>query len=126
MEYTREQALDRIRRFLSSQRRGNETTCQTVARLGIFCRGHDHWSTDQLRNLYPWLANRLPPDAPREELLELIAVWDEARMLHNQVTTTCDAKAMDLEGCLGFDQFTSLQLKRLFPQLFNAGDKILP
>lgn len=123
--YTREQALKRIRRFLATQRRGDETTCQTAARLGIFCRGYDRWSTDQLRRLYPTIAQQLPPDASRDELLELIQVWDKARLILTRAPTTCDAKALDNEGCLGFDRFSNEQLKRLFPRLFRKSDRII-
>lgn len=125
MRYTREEALDRIRGFLMTQRKGNETTCQTVGRLGVFCRGYSHWSTQQLRALYPWLANKLPADASREELLELVIAWDEARMLLNRVPTTCDAKSIDNDGCLGFDRFSNEQLKQAFPMLFKKSDRVV-
>ena len=124
MKYTREQALDRIRKYLAAQRRGHETTCQTVARLGIFCHGYDRWSTPQLRALYPWLGKRVPAETPREDLLELVAAWDESRMIFHRALTTCDAKVMEQEGCLGFDRFTNQQIKRAFPQLFKPSDKI--
>ena len=124
MHYSRQEALQRIREFLVVKRREDETTCQTAARLGIFCQGYDKWPTDQLREQYPWLAQRLPATTPREELLKLIVAWDGARMLVHRVSTTCDAKAIDHDGCLGFDRFGNDQLKRLFPQLFNPEDSI--
>ena len=67
MTYTRDQALNRIRQLLITKRREGETTCQTAARLGIFCRGYDQWNDEQLREQYPWLAERVPADTPREE-----------------------------------------------------------
>ena len=124
MKYNRTEALDRIRAFLVAKRREDEITCQTAARLGIFCRGYDKWTTSQLREQYPWLAQRLPADTPREELLKLIVAWDNARMLVHRVGTTCDAKTIDHDGCLGFDRFGNEQLKRLFPQLFLPEDQI--
>ena len=124
MHYNRFEALQAIREFLQAKQRGEETTCQTAARLGIFCRGYNHWTDGQLREQYPWLAQRLPLDTPREELLKLIVAWDGARMLVHHVGTTCDAKSVDRDGCLGFDGFTNEQLKRRFPQLFNPEDSI--
>ena len=59
MRYTREEALERIRGFLAAHRKGDETTCQTAGRLGIFCHGYDRWTIDQLRQLYPWLAKKM-------------------------------------------------------------------
>ncbi len=124
MRYTREEALKKIRNFLVSQTRPDETTCQAAARLGVFCQGYDHWTVEQLRRMYPWLAKRMPPDTPREEFLKLIVAWDSARQLVHKAPTTCDAKAMDHEGCLGFDRFDNRHLKRMFPQLFRAEDEI--
>ncbi|HUK83468.1 MAG TPA: hypothetical protein VLZ12_12655 [Verrucomicrobiae bacterium] len=124
MKYTREDALKRIREFLVSSTRDDETTCQAAARLGVFCHGYDRWSLEQLRRLYPWLAKKMPADTPREEFLKLITAWDGARMLVHKSPTTCDAKASDHEGCLGFDRFNNAQLKRMFPQLFQADDEI--
>ncbi len=124
MKYTRQEALQRIRDFLVANQRPDETTCQTAARLGIFCHGYDQWTIEQLRQRYPWLAKKMPPDTPREEFLKLVVAWDGARQLVHKAPTTCDAKAADHEGCLGFDRFSEVQLKRLFPQLFNPDDEI--
>ena len=124
MKYTREVALKRIREFLVKNTREEETTCQAVARMGIFCHGYDKWTTEQLRQFYPWLAKKMPAETPREEFLKLIVAWDGARMLvHHGVATTCDVKALDHEGCLGFDRFGNDQLKRMFPQLFQPADE---
>ncbi len=124
MNYTREDALHKIREFLVSQTRPDETTCQAAARLGVFCHGYDRWTVDQLRHLYPWLAKKVPVETPREEFLKLIVAWDNARQLVHKAPTTCDVKAIDHEGCLGFDRFNNEQLKRMFPQLFTAEDAI--
>ena len=124
MKYTREEAIKRIREFLVASQRPDETTCQAAARIGIFCHGYDQWTVDQLRQRYPWLAKKMPADTPREEFLKLIVAWDGARQLVNKAPTTCDAKAMDHEGCLGFDRFSNAHLKRLFPQLFAGEDEI--
>jgi hypothetical protein len=125
MEYTREQALARIREFLSEKRNNEETTCQTAARLGIFCRGYDKWTDRSLRELYPWLAKKLPKNAPREELLKLIVAWDNARALVHNVPTTCDAHAIDHDSCMGWDRFNNENLRRYFPQIFKAEDTIV-
>ena len=124
MKYTREDALKRIREFLVSNTRTEETTCEAAARLGIFCHGYDRWTVEQLRNLYPWLAKKMPTDTPREEFLKLIVAWDNARQLVHKVSTTCDVHIADQDGCLGFDRFSNQQLRRMFPQLFSADDEI--
>jgi len=124
MKYNREDALKKIREFLVSNTRAEETTCEAAARLGIFCHGYERWTVEQLRHLYPWLAKKMPADTPREEFLKLIVAWDNARQLANKVSTTCDVHAMDHDGCLGFDRFSNQQLKRMFPQLFQADDEI--
>ena len=124
MKYTREQALKRIREFLAASTRPDETTCQAAARLGVFCHGYDQWNIKQLRDFYPWLAKKMPADTPREEFLKLIVAWDGARMLARKSPTTCDVKALDHEGCLGFDRFTNQQLKQMFPQLFRPEDDV--
>lgn len=124
MTYTRDAALKRIREFLATNQRDDETTCQTAARLGIFCHGYDQWSMEQLRQLYPWLAQKMPTDTPRGEFLKLIIAWDGARQLAQKTSTTCDVKVLDHEGCLGFDRFTNQQLKLNFPQLFSPSDEI--
>lgn len=126
MTYTREDALKRIREFLITNTRQEETTCEAAARLGIFCHGYDRWTLEQLRHLYPWLAKKMPADTPREEFLKLIVAWDNARQLVHKVSTTCDVHSTDHDGCLGFDRFGNQQLKRMFPQLFNADDEITP
>src|SRR5690349_38658 len=124
MKYSREQALQRIREFLVANQRPDETTCQAAARLGVCCRRYDQWSMEQLRERYPWLAKKMPATTPREEFLKLIVAWDGARMLVNRSSTTCDSKAADHEGCLGFERFSNIQLKRMFPQLFEFNDEI--
>jgi hypothetical protein len=124
MKYTREQALQRIRDFLAAQAKPDETTCQTAARQGVFCHGYDRWTSEQLRDLYPWLAKKMPKDTPREDFMKLIVAWDGARQLAHHAPTTCDVKAMDHEGCLGFDRFSDAQLMRMFPQLFTKQDEI--
>lgn len=123
MTYTREAALQRIRDYLAANTRPDETTCQAAARLGVFCHGYDRWTVEQLRDLYPWLAKKMPKDTPRDDFLKLIVAWDGARQLAHRAATTCDQKAMDHEGCLGFDRFNNTQLKRMFPQLFAKDDE---
>ena len=125
MEYSRQEALNRIRNLLASERKNDETTCQTAGRLGIFCRGYDKWTTDALKAQYPWLARKLPRSATREQLLKLIVAWDSAREEVLHAPTTCDAKSMDHDGCLGFDRFNNENLRRMFPQLFDPADKIV-
>ena len=124
MNYTRAQALQRIREFLRDQRQEEETTCQTAARLGLFCHGYGKWSTKQLAELYPWLARKLPAEPSREQLLQLIVAWDGARMLVHRVDTTCDAHSLDRDGCLGFERFSNEILKKMFPQVFQPDDEI--
>lgn len=124
MKYTREEALKRIRDLLVTNTRDDETTCQVAARLGIFCHGYDRWTIEQLRNLYPWLAKKMPADTPREEFMKLIVAWDNARQLVHKVPTTCDVHCVDQDGCLGFDRFSNQQLKRMLPQLFEDDDEI--
>ncbi|HTS17746.1 MAG TPA: hypothetical protein VMP11_09255 [Verrucomicrobiae bacterium] len=124
MNYTRDEALTKIREFLAASTRPDETTCQAAARLGFFCHGYDQWGTEQLRQMYPWLAKKMPADTPREEFLKLIIAWDGARTLARKSPTTCDAKATDHEGCLGFDRFSNHHLKRMFPTLFRPDDEI--
>ena len=124
MRYTREEALKRIREYLVANTRDDETTCQAAARLGIFCHGYDQWTVEQLRELYPWLAKKMPRETPREEFLKLIVAWDSARMLVHKSGTTCDALAADRDACLGFDRFSNAQLKASFPQLFGTDDVI--
>ena len=124
MKYTRDDALKKIREHLAANTRDDETTCQAAARLGIFCHGYDQWTEEQLRELYPWLAKKMPRDTLREEFLKLIMAWDGARMLARKSPTTCDVKVLDHEGCLGFDRYSNQQLKQLFPQVFGADDEI--
>ena len=125
MRYTREEALNKIREYLVANTRDEETTCQAVARMGVFCHGYDQWSTEQLRRMYPWLARKMPEDTPRDEFLKLVVAWDGARKLALKSPTTCDAKISDHDGCLGFDRFSNYQLKRLFPTVFQADDEIV-
>ena len=125
MEYTREQMLNRIREYLAAQRKDDETTCQTAGRLGIFCHGYDKWTVESLRALFPWLAKKVPANAPREEVLKLVVAWDNARTLVHNVSTTCDAHSIDRDACLGFDRYSNENLKRMFPQLFGSEDKIV-
>jgi hypothetical protein len=126
MKYTREEALKQIRELLLANTRSDETTCQVAARLGIFCHGYERWTLEQLRQLYPWLARKMPQNTSKEEFLKLITAWDGARMLAHRAPTTCDAKATDHEGCLCFDRFGNQQLKRMFPQIFGSDDEITP
>ncbi len=126
MNYSREQALGKIRDFLAANRREDETTCQTVGRLGIFCQGYNQWDDQQLREQYPWLAEKVSPETTREEFLKLIVAWDGARALVHKVETTCDVHMIDHDGCLGFDRFSNDELKQMFPQLFDAADTIEP
>jgi len=124
MKYTREDAIKRIREFLITNTRPDETTCEAAARLGVFCHGYDRWTWEQLRELYPWLAKKMPANTPREQFLQLIVAWDGARKIAHRAPTTCDVKVLDHEGCLGFDRFSNQQLQRMFPQIFKPDDEI--
>jgi hypothetical protein len=123
MNYSREDALKKIRGYLVDNTREDETTCQAAARLGVFCHGYDQWTLEELRQLYPWLAKKAP-SATRGQFLQLVMAWDGARKLVRKAPTTCDAKVFDHEGCLGFDRYTNQQLQQMFPQLFTGDDEI--
>ncbi len=124
MKYNREDALDRVRQFLVSQMREGETTCEMAARLGTYCHGLDRFTTEELCEQYPWLAKKLPPNAPRADLARLIVAWNGARSVVHDVCVTCDAMSRDRDACTGFAQFSGEDLKGMFPQLFSAEDEI--
>ena len=66
MKYTRDEALKRIREFLARQHPQRRNHLSGRGATGIFCHGYDRWTVEQLRQLYPWLAKKMPPKRRRK------------------------------------------------------------
>lgn len=113
---SREQAVDDLRGALLHLVDDEHSICEVAARHGIFCRGFQQFSDDELRQRYGWLVERKHP-ASRHDLEDLANRWQLARQLVRGVSLSCDAQTCDHDTCGGWDDFSDAMLVDFYRKL---------
>ena len=105
---TRSEVIAALRDELS-RRAGDMSICKLAAQTGIFCKGFRHYSDEELKERYGWIAKK-NPDASREALEDVADRWQLARQDVLGAMTSCDAQQLEHDTCGGWDDFTDDQL----------------
>ena len=114
---TRLDAINAIRARLVALVDDEHTTCQIASERHLGCGGLGQYSTEELRHRYPWLTRNLP--MAREELEDRIRRWGLARQEVLHVPLTCDAEAIDCDGCRGWLDRDDATLERFLKDLYG-------
>lgn len=124
---TRTQAIHDLRAALRPLVDHETSLCAAVARRRIFCRGFDQWSLAELRERYPWLAER-HPDADRETFLELANHWQCCRQGVEHGRLPCDVapRHRGSSPCAGWEDFYEAELARFHGELCGEAVRVVP
>lgn len=101
-----------------------DTVCDVAAREGVFCRGFDRFPTPILRKSFPWLAH--DPEISREDLVDRIRRWINARKFVLSLPSACDVEACEKDMCMGFEGFDDEKIAASYQEMFGESVEILP
>ena len=96
--------------------------CRVAADRGIFCRGFNQFSEDELRQRYWWIVRRRP-SLTREQLEQIANDWQLTQQEVKDVPVACDVQARLHDTCRGWDDFSNDQLAQVYQQL--TGETVL-
>ena len=120
---SRPQAIARIRQVLAALQDEDRCACSVTSRYGIFCRGFDYLSDEELRRRFFWIA-RPRPGISREELEELISKYHLGREQVTGSAVCCDVETQDHCGCDGWNSFDNQKLADFCLKLTGRAVKI--
>lgn len=118
---TRETAVAQLRRKLISLQEDGKSVCRIAAEKGLFCRGFNQDSDDELRFRYA-AAIKDAPDLTRAELEERANAWQLARQKQEGTLLCCDVQFMTYETCRAWDDFSNEELSRFCDEML--GEKV--
>lgn len=124
---TRTQAIVELRGALRPLVEPRTSLCAAVGRRGVFCRGHAQWNLAELRERYPWIAER-HPEADREAFLELANRWECGRRGVEQGRLPCDVapRRRGTAPCAGWEEFYEPELARFHEELCGEPVRVVP
>lgn len=99
-----------------SRRAGDMSICKLAAQTGIFCKGFRHYSDDELKARYGWIAKK-NPQVSRAELEDVADRWQLARQEVLGEKTSCDVQQIEHDACGGWDDFTDEDLATFLREL---------
>ena len=119
---TRDEAISRLRNELVAMTDDEHCMCRVAADRGIFCRGFNQFSDDELRQRYWWIVRRRP-SLTREQLEQIANDWQLTQQEVKDVPVACDVQARLHDTCRGWDDFSNDQLAKVYQQL--TGESVL-
>jgi hypothetical protein len=120
---SRESLINTLRTELSRRANGEMSVCKLAATTGVFCKGFQRYTPEELRERYSWIARR-NPDAPREIIEDVADRWQMARQEVEGVPTACDVQQIEHDTCGGWDDFTNDDLTRFALELTGKSVRI--
>jgi hypothetical protein len=121
---SRRQTIDALRSTLLSMVDEDHSICEVAARNGFFCRGFEHYSDDELRTQFRWLAEKKHPEG-REALIELANRWVLARQNAAGAKLACDLETYERDTCFGWDEFSNATLERFHRELLGETVRVM-
>ncbi len=112
----REEVITGLREALLKLTNEDKSMCQVAAERGIFCRGFQQFSDNELANRYWWLV-RKRPDMTRAELETLANDWQLTQQDVKDASIACDVQSKVHDTCGGWDDFTDEQLATFYKQV---------
>ena len=124
---TRTQAIVELRAALRTLVDRETSPCTAVARRGVFCRGFSRWSLAELRERYPWIAER-HPHADRDAFVQLANHWECQRRGVEQGRLPCDVAThhRGSSPCAGWEEFYEAELARFHAELCGEPVRVVP
>ena len=119
---TRDEAISRLRNEFVAMTDDEHCMCRVAADRGIFCRGFNQFSDDELRRRYWWIVRRRP-SLTREQLEQIANDWQLTQQEVKDVPVACDVQARLHDTCRGWDDFSNDQLAQVYQQL--TGETVL-
>ena len=119
---TRDEAISRLRNEFVAMTDDEHCMCRVAAERGIFCRGFNQFSDDELRRRYWWIVRRRP-SLTREQLEQIANDWQLTQQEVKDVPVACDVQARLHDTCRGWDDFSNDQLAQVYQQL--TGETVL-
>jgi hypothetical protein len=114
--FSREELVGALRDELSRRANGDMSICRLAAERGVFCKGFNRYTDEELRERYGWILRR-NPQVSREQLEELADHWQMARQDVDQLPTCCDVQQVERDACGGWADFSAEDLSRFFLEL---------
>lgn len=123
---TRSEAARTIREHLYgiAQHADDKVECDVAGEERVFCRGFDRFPTEYLRERFRWLAHG-DRNLSREELLDLIRRWIQAREFVLNVCTACEVMAREEDLCRGTNSFSNEKLAASFQEVFGERVRVV-
>ena len=121
---TRNEAIKAIRAKLLEMVDDDHSMCRIATERGIYCRGFQRLTDEEMKQRYAWLLRR-NPNMNRGELEDLANRWQLARQIVDQVPISCDAQALEHDTCDGWATFDDATLVRYYRELVG-GDIAIP
>jgi hypothetical protein len=113
---SRESIIGALRTELARRANGEMSICKLAAQNGIFCKGFDRYSDNELKRRFGWIVKRAP-GATRQELEDVADRWQLARQDVDGVATACDVQQLEHDMCRGWDDFSNEQLSGFLLEL---------
>ena len=115
---TREMVIDQLREYLVGLTDEKHSMCEVAGSVGLFCRGFRRLSDPELREKFGWML-RTRPGFTRRQLEDLANRYVLARQEALEVPLACDALVIDRDTCLGWDQFSNVDLQRFYQEWYG-------
>ena len=121
---TRDEAVNRLRAALVGLTDEESCICRVAAERGIFCKGFEQYSEEQLRERYWWIV-RKRPTITRGELETLANDWQLAQQDVRNLPLACDVQSRLHDTCRGWNDFSDEQLAAYVRQLLGQDVKVV-
>ena len=117
----RNEIISRLRRELMQGTDEENSVCKIAAERGVFCKGFNRYTDEELRKRYDWIVAKNPV-MTREDLERIANDWQLAQQEVHELPMACDVQQKVYDTCRGWNDFTDEQLAKFYFQL--TGDEI--
>jgi hypothetical protein len=117
-DWTREEAIARLREGLLRLSDGEHSMCRVAAELGIFCRGFQRWPDGVFQRSWSKVLGR-STHLDRSQLEEFADLWQLTEQLRLRVPIACDAQAIIGGTCRGWNEFSNADLARFSDEILG-------
>ena len=117
----RNEIISRLRRELMQGTDEENSVCKIAAERGVFCKGFNRYTDEELRKRYDWIVAK-NPFMTREDLERIANDWQLAQQEVHELPMACDVQQKVYDTCRGWNDFTNEQLAKFYFQL--TGDEI--
>ena len=117
----RNEIISRLRRELMQGTDEENSVCKVAAERGVFCKGFNRFTEEELRNRYDWIVAK-DPAMTRGDLERIANDWQLAQQEVHELPMACDVQQKVYDTCRGWNDFTDEQLAKFYFRI--TGDEI--